>query len=107
MFPKLILIITVAGAISCVLLVNRQQRIDAIHEMSQVHHRLLEHEHALWSIQIEIARRCRPEELREALEVEHALALKSIPAGPPPVVDNEVRLADSDRRQWADSDIGG
>ena len=64
MFAKLMLIISVAGAISCMLLVNRVDALLPIHEMSQVHHRLLEHEHALWEIQIEIARRCRPDSLR-------------------------------------------
>lgn len=107
MFPKLMLIIFAAGAIACVLLVNRQQRIDTIHKMSAVHHRMQQHEHNLWSIQIEIAKRCRPGDLRKVLNEHFNLALKSIPAGPPDLRHETVRYANFESPQSGSPDFGG
>jgi hypothetical protein len=67
MFAKLLFAMVVAGAVACALLVNRQQRIDTAHEMSLVHGRLLLHQRTLWELQGEIARRCRPAEVRDAM----------------------------------------
>jgi hypothetical protein len=68
MLQKLIVIITALGATSAALLVNRQQRIEAAHEMAVLHSRLHDHHQVLWRMECEIASRCRPERLRHAME---------------------------------------
>lgn len=68
MFAKMMLIILALGAAACGLLVNRQHRIDAMHEMSVVHQRLLEHEQTLWRLRGDIAAKTRPERVREMVE---------------------------------------
>lgn len=68
MFPKLLLIILVAGAIAAALLVNRQHRIDTAHEITVLHERLTAKEQTLWRLETEIARRLRPEAIRRQLE---------------------------------------
>ena len=67
MFAKLLLVITLIGATACILLVNRQQRIETANDIAQIHRRLLEHDQALWAMQNEIASRCTPDEVRAAL----------------------------------------
>lgn len=67
MLPKLIMVILVVGATASALLVNRQQRIETFHEMSLIHHRLLDHETTLWQLRGQIANRCRPEQVRTAM----------------------------------------
>ena len=67
MLPKLIMVILVVGATASALLVNRQQRIETFHEMSLIHHRLLEHETTLWQLRGQVAQRCRPEQVRLAM----------------------------------------
>lgn len=94
MFGKLLLIIISVGAVACALLVIRQQRIDTFHEMTQVHRRLSEHERTLWEMRAEIAERCRPSQVRLAM---NSLEINWIPlpARPdvPPMLQPEVRLA--------------
>jgi len=68
MFGKLLLVILAAAFTAAALLVLRQERIDTAHEMSVVHRHMLEHERALWELQCEIARRCRPEEVRRMMD---------------------------------------
>lgn len=68
MFYKLLTIIVALGLIGVVLLVTRQQRIDAAHDMADTHRRLIEHETKLWRMRAEVVRRCRPEDIRSALE---------------------------------------
>jgi hypothetical protein len=83
MLGKLLLIIMAAGAIACALLVIRQQRIETFHEMTVTHRELLEHEASLWRLRCEIAARCRPSEVREAMKrLEGDWA--AIPARPDP-----------------------
>lgn len=67
MFAKLLFIITIVGALACALLVIRQQRIDTFHEISKTHQRLLDHERTLWQMRSEIASRCRPQQVRLAM----------------------------------------
>ena len=67
MFTKLMMIIVAVGAVACALLVIRQQRIDTFHEMSQIHQRLLGHERTLWELRAGIAQRCRPSQVRLAV----------------------------------------
>jgi hypothetical protein len=67
MFGKLLLVILTAGATGVALLVLRQHRIDAAHEMSIIHQRVIAHERALWRLRTEVAERCRPAEIRRLI----------------------------------------
>ncbi len=66
MFAKLLAIILSFAVLGCVLLVNRQQQIEAAHEMSLVHTRLAAHERAIWQLRADIARGCSPDHLHAA-----------------------------------------
>jgi len=68
MFGKLLLVILIAALTAVALLILRQQRIETAHEMSVVHQQMLEHERVLWELQCEIARLCRPEEVRRLMQ---------------------------------------
>jgi len=68
MFSKLLVIIVAMGLTAMGLLIVRQQRIDAAHEIARTHEQIREHERALWRIRSEIARRCRPDEIRRLIE---------------------------------------
>jgi hypothetical protein len=93
MFAKLMLIITVAGATACALLVIRQQRIDTFHEISLAHQRLLVHERTLWQLRAEIAQRCRPSQVRLVMN-RLGGEWVPIPAAPaPPVHQPPIQLA--------------
>lgn len=81
MFAKMLLIILSAGAIASSLLVLRQQKVETIHEISQAYHRQRQYQRTLWQLQAEIARRCRPEALRDMLLQQQA-DWKPIPAFP-------------------------
>ena len=94
MFAKLLFIIVAVGAVACGLLVIRQQRIDTFHEITQTHKRLSEHERTLWEMRAEIAERCRPSQVRLAmngLDIEWV----PLPARPetPRTRQPDVRLA--------------
>jgi len=92
MFAKLLFIIVIVGATSCALLVIRQQRIDTVHDMSVIHERLLRHERTLWELRSEIAKRCRPSQVRLAMN--HLGGNWSpIPAAPPDQSPYQFRLA--------------
>lgn len=99
MFGKLLLIIVCACAVACALLVIRQQRIDTFHEMTQTHRRLSEHERTLWQMRAEIAERCRPSEVRMAM---NSLNLNwvPLPARPesPVLPGPDIRLANQTQR---------
>jgi len=84
MFTKLMMIIVAVGAVACALLVIRQQRIDTFHEMSQIHQRLLGHERTLWELRAGIAQRCRPSQVRLAVN-QLGGEWVSIPARPVPL----------------------
>lgn len=95
MFAKLLFIILVVGATACALLVIRQQRIDTFHEMSQIHQRLLGHERTLWELRSEIAQRCRPSQVRLAMNQlgETWVPIPAPPPLPPAPDQNHIRLA--------------
>jgi hypothetical protein len=67
MFSKLILIILVMSATACGLLVNRQHRLDAAHQTVVLHQQLREQQQRIWKLRCEVSRRCRPQELNQAL----------------------------------------
>jgi hypothetical protein len=68
MFAKLLLIILTIIVTAAVLMITRQQRIDAMHEMSGLHQRLVEQEASLWILRSRIADRSRPQQVREAVK---------------------------------------
>ncbi len=68
MFPKLMLVILAAMLTASALLVIRQQRLDLAHEASHLHRRISELEPTRWDLEVEIADRCHPRELRLVLE---------------------------------------
>lgn len=68
LFAKLLVIIYTAGAIGVTLLVLRQQRIDTIHKIAEVHQQLIEHEKQVWSMRREVAEYCRPAHVREMMQ---------------------------------------
>ena len=92
MFVKLLFIIMVVGATAWALLVIRQQRIDTFHEMSAVHQRLLNHERTLWELRSEIAQRCRPSQVRLAMN-QIGGQWVPIPCSPPSPEQAQIRLA--------------
>ncbi len=67
MFGKLLLIIIVMGASACVLLVNRQQRIDTAHRTAEIHQEILRQRQQCWAIRCDIAFESQPERVRAAL----------------------------------------
>ena len=92
MFAKLLLIIVAVGAVACALLVIRQQRIDTFHEITQAHLRLQEHERTLWQMRAEIAERCRPSQVRLAMD-ELGLEWIPLPASAADASRAEIHLA--------------
>ncbi len=67
MFGKLLLIIIVMGTTACVLLVNRQQRIDTAHRVAQIHQEILRQRQQCWALRRDIASESQPERVRAAL----------------------------------------
>lgn len=67
MFAKLLLIIIVMGATGCALLVNRQQRIDTAHRITEIHAQILRQQQRCWELRRDIAFEARPERVRAAL----------------------------------------
>jgi hypothetical protein len=68
MFAKMLAVILSCGAIAASLLICRQERIDTHSEITRTHHRIIQHERALWDLRSEIAGQCRPERIREMME---------------------------------------
>lgn len=96
MFGKLLFIIVSVCAVACALLVIRQQRIDTFHDMTQVHRRLIEHERTLWQMRAEIAHRCRPSQVRLAMNGMN-VEWVPLPARPTTLDVPEIRLATQHR----------
>ena len=81
MFAKLLTIILAAGAVGLGLLVLRQQRIDTVHEIAEVHQQLVNHDKQLWSMHHELAEKCRVARIRQLMQqLENNWA--PIPSGP-------------------------
>jgi hypothetical protein len=102
MFGKLLFIIIAVCAVACALLVIRQRRIDTFHDMTRVHGRLLEHERTLWQMRAEIAERCRPSQVRLAMNGLH-LEWVPLPARPDALLGVDVRLANGQSHGEAES----
>ena len=67
MFAKLLLIIVVMGVTSCVLLVNRQQRIDTAHDTARLHQEILRQQQRGWELRRDIAVESQPDRVRAAV----------------------------------------
>lgn len=68
MFAKLLAVVLTLALTGIALLVMRQQRIDAAHEMTSVHRRLVRHETELWELRSRLIRHIRPETVSEQIE---------------------------------------
>ena len=111
MFAKLLLIILVAGATAGLLLVNRQHRLDAAHEMTDVHGRVVTHRRTLWHLRREIAERCRPDHVRVVIEGMDQRWVP-IPSRPAALPEADLRMATheappADAPAPGDGDVGG
>lgn len=110
MFWKLLLIILAAGVIAAALLVNRQHRIDAAHEIAGMHHRLTSKEQTLWKLEMEISRRLRPEDVREQLQ-QMGGEWVALPAPPRKrrklEPTDDLQLAERKHEEHSKSDFGG
>jgi hypothetical protein len=69
MFGKLLTVILAMGAVSGVLLVNRQQRLEIAHESAALYRQVVAEREALWAARCEIAARCRPDRVRLAAKM--------------------------------------
>ncbi|MDZ4830013.1 MAG: hypothetical protein SGJ09_07420 [Phycisphaerae bacterium] len=82
MVAKLAVVIIAIGAAFGALLVNRQQRIDAVAEIARSQLRMVEHRRTITRLQAAVADAVRPSELRVALgklSVEGAVEWVAIP----------------------------
>ena len=106
MFAKLLLIISITGATACILLVNRQQRIETANEIAHIHRCLLGHDQALWTMRNEVAARCQPDEVRLAI-AKLADAWRPIPSAPRRDTRSATQLAGRDRESNNKLDLSG
>lgn len=98
MFAKLLITIFSLGLIAAALLVIRQQRIDIAHDMAKTHQRIVEQESQLWRLRAEVVRRCRPEDVRAALE-RSGLVWQTIPQNPPGTNEVQTHYAEGRERR--------
>lgn len=68
MFGKLCMLILAVGVTACALLVLRQQRLDAVHELAVAQGRIAQHDRDLYELRTRIATRVTPTQV-EALAV--------------------------------------
>ncbi|MDX2115488.1 MAG: hypothetical protein SFZ24_07690 [Planctomycetota bacterium] len=68
MTAKFMLLILAGTTMSVGLLVVRQQRLQAVHDMTRALERAAEHDRTLWAVRSDIARALQPDEI-------HALAV--------------------------------
>ena len=67
--PAKLLLITLAAALTAAgLLGIRQRRLETAGRMARVHEQITRNERALWELRCEIARCCRPDEVRRMIE---------------------------------------
>ena len=68
MRAKLILLIVTGGLTAAVLLVVRQQRLQAVYEMTRALDRAAENDQRLWKLRVEIARQITPDRVERMAE---------------------------------------
>ena len=107
MFWKLLLVILSLGTTASTLLVMRQQRLDLLAAQTAVKERLIDHEHALRSLRLEIERELTREQLQQWID-QSGLQFEPIPFeiqfGAPVGIPSEIA-----RQMGADFDqeLGG
>ncbi|MCA9305441.1 MAG: hypothetical protein KDA16_02845 [Phycisphaerales bacterium] len=74
---KFALLILIGAGAGASLLVVRQQRLQAVHEMTEAAERMIEMERTLWRLRAEIASRVTPQDLEE--EYASRQAMEPIP----------------------------
>lgn len=67
MLAKMITVVVFAAAVGAVLLGLRQQRLQLMHEMTRMHAQMNGSRQDTWDLQVKIAERTQPTELREAI----------------------------------------
>jgi len=67
MYSKLLFVILCAAVIAIGLLIMRQQRIEAMHEMAMIHRQINRDRQSLWEWQARIAGATTPRRLSEAI----------------------------------------
>ncbi len=67
MLAKMITVVVFAAAVGAVLLGLRQQRLQLMHEMARMHTQMNHSRQDTWDLQVKIAERTQPTELREAI----------------------------------------
>lgn len=75
MFPKLATLLMIAIVVGAVLLALRQQRLQLMHEMVQVHSQIDRSRQAIWDYQVKITERTEPNRLRDVI-ARHRLQLE-------------------------------
>lgn len=66
MFAKIVVLILSMGVLAAGVLANRQQRIQAAHDLAESQRKLVEHDRALWELRLKIAARITPERVETA-----------------------------------------
>lgn len=84
MFAKLLTLVLALGLVASLLLVLRQQRLGAVHEIALAHRRLAERQAEAWMQRRDIADACRPEAVRDAIEIDGAGWAGIVVPAPPP-----------------------
>lgn len=82
MFAKLLFLVLALGAIACMLLAARHERLTAAHRSAELHRRLIEQEQRLWALRGEVALRTRPEQVRALIERAGSDWAPILPAAP-------------------------
>ena len=67
MFTKLLTALVIAVVIGACIFNLRQQRLELMHEVTDLHRQMNRDRQATWDTQVRIAERTQPEVLREAL----------------------------------------
>lgn len=81
MVAKLSFLIISMGAVACVLLALRQQRIEAVSEMARVHLRIMESDRGVAQLRTEIASHIEPKRIESlALAMGPLRPLQQVPA---------------------------
>ena len=68
MFLKMLAVILSATLLGAMLLDMRQQRLEAMHEMAELHSRISQLRTSMWNLQGRIASKVEPQQLRAAIE---------------------------------------
>lgn len=65
MVAKVAAIILTIGIVGCILLTNRQLRLQAVHDLAVLQRRVAEHDRTLWHLRAEIAGRVVPRNVEQ------------------------------------------